>query len=946
MTFRPSDDVLEDNENIKQSYPSSDFSNQYNDWNEWDWVHIFQNEENSYNQPTNTDEFNNSPINNIPIEEVKAPDLSELLKNDWKNSADDYEITIEEPDSQENNQETEEIWEKPIKEPENTQESIQSNAPLEIQSDKNTQTSEEVGLKPDNKIQEIENTTNSEENKNIEQTQESDNSNYNDPHNISDTERSSIVSWLEWGINSNLDFLVDNEWLNVVKRYKKVNRLFFRWGIFIFAFIIGIISWIFLNAKAGNIGNANIISDSSIGNKREEKKSDKILSPLIDSGVEIEIKVPYWSALIDWNSFLSKSNLISYKWIILPQTTLIDYNSKGFISMDDFDSQKVSREDIKNLIDFLIVKNSIYRKTANLPNVSDLRWKTNTLQWSLLDEFSLWCIDSDKVLDFVCDKFLWIFSKYGKYYDLSKYSSEVLDLVKDLINQGKNVDPICSMINEYVLHAGTTSEDLTEAMNYCNEDDTKFYRKVVDFIDIENSLWQPDLSDKVFNDPDLNAYKLLSAQQSVYKILDGVSSLNENYIKNYLDFVQALINKDKWNNKYLLPIYKDLLYVFNNDELYQKLMEKWKLSSDIKLKIDQINNWNSLYWYPSLLSQLTVSDIVKEDSRYTGMVVQEKTMDDIFAQYYAMNDRLTIRKVTKISDDKIRVQTEMFTDKIMSATNGETLKLTVVLYRQDNLLYVESIKVANQRKFTDILNIYASDWKVTLYAMMGYIEEQVWMWYEENPEDIEEQPTFCEQIQEREDISLYTCDDESISLYKWDVEYNFQLLNGVLDSFTISDEVLEKEIKSKLEWVMFLKDETPAIITSIIDFSIETQDDNIEKKLDIFNQFRIHFKLVPDDVRDIEWEPNLFLVDFTLWEFKLQANYNIETHLLTKINYADCSENVEIRNLTISITTENDSQLIEILNNPRIFLTQANPAAYKKYQKVCSKNGNAMTKQQ
>jgi hypothetical protein len=49
-----------------------------------------------------------------------------------------------------------------------------------------------------------------------------------------------------------------------------------------------------------------------------------------------------------------------------------------------------------------------------------------------------------------------------------------------------------------------------------------------------------------------------------------------------------------------------------------------------------------------------------------------------------------------------------------------------------------------------------------------------------------------------------------------------------------------------------MKDETPTIITSIIDFSIETQDDNIEKKLDIFNQFRIHFKLVPDDIHDIE----------------------------------------------------------------------------------------------
>jgi hypothetical protein len=71
----------------------------------------------------------------------------------------------------------------------------------------------------------------------------------------------------------------------------------------------------------------------------------------------------------------------------------------------------------------------------------------------------------------------------------------------------------------------------------------------------------------------LNAYKLLSAQQSVYKILDG-TSLNESYIKSYLKFVQSLIDKDKGSNRYLHPIYKDLLYVFNKDELEQKLMQK------------------------------------------------------------------------------------------------------------------------------------------------------------------------------------------------------------------------------------------------------------------------------------------------------------------------------------------------------------------------------------
>jgi hypothetical protein len=40
------------------------------------------------------------------------------------------------------------------------------------------------------------------------------------------------------------------------------------------------------------------------------------------------------------------------------------------------------------------------------------------------------------------------------------------------------------------------------------------------------------------------------------------------------------------------------------------------------------------------------------------------------------------------------------------------------------------------------------------------------MWYELEPEETEPKPTFCEEMQENEDISVYTCDDTTISLYK------------------------------------------------------------------------------------------------------------------------------------------------------------------------------------
>jgi hypothetical protein len=192
---------------------------------------------------------------------------------------------------------------------------------------------------------------------------------------------------------------------------------------------------------------------------------------------------------------------------------------------------------------------------------------------------------------------------------------------------------------------------------------------------------------------------------------------------------------------------------------------------------------------------------------------------------------------------------------------------------------------------------------------------------------------------EREDITVYTCDESSISLYKWDVEYNFVLVEWILDSYSISDENLEKVVKEKLDGVLFMRDSTPSLITSIVDFTIDSDDDwNIEKKLEIINQFRIHFKIVPDDIHDVEWKSDIFLVDFTLWDFELQGRYDTTTQVLSKIVYRNCERPLEIRNLSLEITSENESQLIEILNNPRVFFANVNPLIYDRYKKSCGWN--------
>jgi hypothetical protein len=50
-----------------------------------------------------------------------------------------------------------------------------------------------------------------------------------------------------------------------------------------------------LQVKAGSAENIQMINDSLIENKNRwvENTSDKLLLPLVESGVEIDVKVPY-----------------------------------------------------------------------------------------------------------------------------------------------------------------------------------------------------------------------------------------------------------------------------------------------------------------------------------------------------------------------------------------------------------------------------------------------------------------------------------------------------------------------------------------------------------------------------------------------------------------------------------------------------------------------------
>ena len=789
MTFRPTDDVLDSMENSQQPQAASNQYTQITDEsvsNDSNGSRIFSNPDADENNSNNVENANIIP--NTPVEEVKAPDLSQLLENsgnakNWGDTTSGDNVT-EEAVEEDFTVDLSEI------ESSNWWESSGENNAESLQPQNNTSASGWWAKQEEEAI----------------------------PWKMLDKEREEIISWMEWSVHSKLDLLVDNEWKSVVEKYRKIYRILFRWWTFILTIILWVLWWVMVQVKANQWNNAGLIWESSITNKNDwrESNSDKILADQITKDNDIEPIISYGLVSFNNKSFQSKSNLIKYQWIVLPQLISLDFWSTKFIPLDKFENKEATREDLEMMVNDLIKNEAIYRKTSALPNVSDYLWKWKTLEWWLIDGFNLWCVKNEKLWDFVCDKLLERFYKYGQYYDLSSYSSDLLVLVRELNRQNKDFQPICKMIPEYIWHSWEISSDiLSSVMNFCSEEDFHHYKKIVNFIDIDNSLRQFELSDKVLDDPDLNAYKLLSSQQVVYRLINS-SSMNENFIKSYLTFVQNLINKDNKSGKYISPVYKDLLYVFNTDVLYTTLIEKGKLSTKLNSQLDQINNGNPLLDYPSLTSLLTTPNIVGTWGDFV-FNTQESTIEELLLKYY-MNDHLQIRRATKLSDIDIQVQTEIYSDDIFKVTGWQTLKATIVLHKKQNVLYVKSINISNQRDLSQTLNIYAGDWNVSFDKMLWYINEQIAFWYKAPWEDWEIEFTLCDRLGGKSKVELFTCDESSVVLYKSDTEYAFTLVNWILDSFVVSDSALDSALKEMFGSVMTSRDNTPTVIESIIDF--------------------------------------------------------------------------------------------------------------------------------
>jgi len=379
MTFRPSDDVLEelaDSQNSQTRTYNNGYDNAYDEAsNQWIWQQNFSdwwidNYESVWEAWT-------SPIVDLPVEEVKVPDLSEILKQQWEKGLEGE--NLESPNVINNVS-----W---------------NNDMTKVSNDKNEEKDYKIEIQRD-------------------EPKNSDIQEINSTQNVKNDEQN---PWDDWSTGWPLSFLMDEQWNDAVKKYKVLHRILFKWGLFVCVTIVWICLWMFLHTNFANLAVSKLVREDSILDKVKwnDYTVDKVVYDYEGSWWNFEVIIPFGSVFIDWEIMQSKSNLMSYKWVILPQLIAMNKDASDFISLSDFGNGLSSRKDLESLLGHIITDDLIWTKTKELPNPYDSLWVGNKFdKKSFIDWFSLWCLEKRKVSNYLCDSFVSIFYKYGKYYDL------------------------------------------------------------------------------------------------------------------------------------------------------------------------------------------------------------------------------------------------------------------------------------------------------------------------------------------------------------------------------------------------------------------------------------------------------------------------------------------------------------------------------------------------
>jgi len=723
-------------------------------------------------------------------------------------------------------------------------------------------------------------------------------------------------------VNQNdLNIFFNQEQFSIIKNYKKIHRIIFKHGVYIIVLLMALIWGIILQ-------NQKDSKSITLSYKNNHKQLNKLLQ---EQKKQINIQnfqvlIPYENIENHNGQIISFNNLIKYKGIIFPQNANINTSRPEFDILSQ-SPENISKEELINFLTILLSGNK-QRESKRKPIFP--------INQGIIKEFNLACLQDITITKQICNMYLTNFYTYGAFYNLQQSESDLTIIMNLLRQKHISTEPLCSTIIQYSTYIGKTSEKLENLMNQCSLQQRNDFYVISNFIKINNELLNGIISNTTYTNKELNTYKLLSLTQIITRNIESWI-INKGSISNYLEYIQELTNKDNGENNYLDPLYKNIIYLFNNDILL-KVLEEHDNSliskTDITVltnKITLINKGNNILKIKGLEKQLTNPNLIQ----YRNIEnIETKVIDieDLLKPFLELNNKLRIITYN-ISENReeINLQTEINSETV-SSISETSLRAKIDLYKKNSVLYATSINIIEEEDLSIVINQLLANKEVSLNQLFSLIDEQYPLFYNNKNKEIYD---LCEETKSLAiSMNILICNDNILDVMKDGINYTFNLFEGSIQNISISDKNLENIIQNFLQNTIIIRDNTLQSIQTILSYEQQIEEKNIEQKLIITENMRFFLNTTPN-IQDIKDNDKNYLINFSLREFKLKGVYDIETHTISEIYYViDTERTLLIRDLSIPLNKDNENDLAHIANNPRIFLRLFNTAAFDKYERM------------
>jgi len=628
-----------------------------------------------------------------------------------------------------------------------------------------------------------------------------------------------------------------------------------------------------------------------------------------------EIITKLWPLQVTENGLQSQDNLIKIVWFIIPKNSTI-YSINTLKPIEYFQNTGYDIDTLRLQIGALL--------NGSIPTINRNKHNNNTLPTSsLYASFDLDCIQQT-IHSPLCRQNIENFLATFYTFDIQTAESE-LPSIRQNLKKTKYQQEFCDRLLSYSQYNQIFSSAIQTTLQSCDEESKAIYERAHNLHNINTELQNNTFTQTVYNDKELNAYKIMSlAQTIIYEIQQDI--INTRRIEWYSNQIQALLRKPIVD-----AIYRDIQYWIINYQLLPYLQQnntRNQTYNTISSLLLSLNRENVLLQHNGLQKMVTNQALITKQQE---IMSRENNNTNSIIQWLSSLPYITI-EFNNNTDDIISIHGQL---NIVDAIAGESRTAFIATWQINlNRLIIQEIDLPEYKLFTTIINAFIQTRNTTLPWLYSYINENIALYRTQKNQEI------CEQIKNITTFKINVCNASLIqgeqTIQDTVTTYKIQIENNTIQQVQTSDPLLTTYLNKQYAQTVSDSIRIGSIIQEIITTQIPYNNEQEQIIIDtdsiqVIDAFSLFFKTKPTDIKHIQ---DTYYIEFTIDNINFVLSYNLQKNITGPLFFKDIIVNekpLRVSKRAITLETKSSPIINKFIADPLSYIQDVDPFTYQTY---------------